>query len=231
MRRGDKRKRIGLWESSQARVCLKRRFTCIKRHAEDTFGESTGRLVISVVNFGRHIEATHPDSSLGTLATRSRCFWRGFAPLQKELSLLSFAMLCSGALLLSLNATQNLFFSPSEPNTLYHRILNNGSILFAGATATIASAPWNYARNIKYATPPGQPAPSIWCCFRDLFREARTADSSLRFLQQRLRIGWGTARVACGMAVGFQLYETTKAYLEKSSQPKIHTSLISDLAS
>jgi len=121
--------------------------------------------------------------------------------------------------------------SPSEQNTLYHRILDNGSILFAGATATIASAPWNYARNIKYATPPGQQAPSIWCCLRDLFREARTADSALRFLQQRLRIGWGTARVACGMLVGFQLYESTKSFLEKSSHPNIRTSLISDLAS
>jgi len=120
--------------------------------------------------------------------------------------------------------------SPSQKGTLYHRILDNGSILLAGATATIASAPWNYARTIKYATPPGQPTPSIWCCLRDLFREAKSADSSLRFLQQRLRIGWGTARVACGMAVGFQLYETTKAFLEQSSHPNIHATLISDLA-
>jgi len=115
-------------------------------------------------------------------------------------------------------------FSPSEQSTIYHRILDNGSILLAGATATIASAPWNYARNIKYATPPGQQAPSIWCCLRDLFRDARTADcGSLRFLQQRLRIGWGTARVACGMAVGFQIYEQTKTFLETCKLPRIQT--------
>jgi len=112
-------------------------------------------------------------------------------------------------------------FSPSEPITTYHRVLDNGSILLAGTTATIASAPWNYARNIKYATPPGEQAPSTWCCLRDLFRHARTAeDGSLRFLQQRLRIGWGTARVACGMVVGFQIYEHTKKFLETAPLPE-----------
>lgn len=111
-------------------------------------------------------------------------------------------------------------FDPSVKQTLYHRLLTDGSVLMAGALATIASAPWNYARNMKYATPPGQQAPSTWCCLRELFRDARKADcGSLRFLQQRLRIGWGTGRVACGMMVGDQLYERAKSFLEKNPEP------------
>jgi hypothetical protein len=148
-----------------------------------------------------------------------RMFLWGFRPFTKGIvaTVIRDAMF-GGSFAIIKCYTKPAALPSSHPPSTAHRLLDNGSILLAGATATIASAPWNYARNIKYATPPGQPIPSIWCCLRDLFRDARTADcGTLKFLQQRLRIGWGTARVACGMAVGFQLYEQTKNFLEQES--------------
>jgi hypothetical protein len=38
----------------------------------------------------------------------------------------------------------------------------------------------------------------------------------LPFLQQQLAVGWGTARVAVGMALGSSVYERSKAALEES---------------
>ena len=50
----------------------------------------------------------------------------------------------------------------------------------------------------------------------DLAKEARAqGKDAAGFLQNRLRLGWGTARVAVGMAVGQYLYEFTKDALDK----------------
>jgi hypothetical protein len=99
----------------------------------------------------------------------------------------------------------------------------------AAFVATLLSSPFNYVRNIDYATPPGVDPGSPLRVLRDLWSEAKAvrgpgdvfsnastvaevgvasrAYHRFMFIQQRLRIGWGTARVAVGMAFGSVVYE------------------------
>ena len=78
--------------------------------------------------------------------------------------------------------------------------------LAAGACATTASAPLNYARNMQFATSSKEPAQSTIALLRGLARQAKVEPRPWLFLQRRLRVGWGTLRVAVGMATGFELY-------------------------
>jgi len=80
----------------------------------------------------------------------------------------------------------------------------------AAGVATVASAPLNLARNVQYATKPSEPRQSIVQVFIFLKNEVAAEQGVLRklsHLQQRLRVGWGTARVAIGMAFGNQVYD------------------------
>lgn len=88
------------------------------------------------------------------------------------------------------------------------------SVVAAGA-ATVLSSPINYARNVKYAASfkGGKTGQSlkVTSIVRELFWEAwnHTEGGFLGkadFLAGRLRIGWGTARVAFGMAATSELY-------------------------
>ncbi len=86
--------------------------------------------------------------------------------------------------------------------------------VIAGGAGTIFSSPFNYARNMKYAAgASGLPSPSILKIFSDLKTDVMNESRPLSSLQGRLRVGWGTTRVAIGMAVGFELYEKLKYYL------------------
>ena len=86
--------------------------------------------------------------------------------------------------------------------------------IIAGGAGTIFSSPFNYARNMKYAAgASGLPSPSILKIFSDLNKDVMKEPRPLSYLQGRLRVGWGTVRVAIGMAVGFELYEKLKYYL------------------
>lgn len=83
--------------------------------------------------------------------------------------------------------------------------------MVAATVATILSSPMNYVRNIHYATDPSlKPQTSIHI-LRELvlraYRENPTWLGRVHFVQHMLRIGWGTARVGCGMAVGALLYD------------------------
>lgn len=89
------------------------------------------------------------------------------------------------------------------------------AVTFAGAVATSMSSPFNYVRNIVYATSHDAPTPSTWRCLEQLLRDARASGTPMLFLRRRLMIGWGTARVAVGMAVASHIYETTKAALSE----------------
>lgn len=78
------------------------------------------------------------------------------------------------------------------------------------ALGTVLSSPFNYARNLTYAEV--SPAGAKYFGFRHLLhllsdvRDQGSAVAGLHCLQGRLRLGWGTARVAVGMALTDQIY-------------------------
>ena len=82
--------------------------------------------------------------------------------------------------------------------------------IVAACMATVLSSPWNYVRNIHYGTPSGTKPQTFLAIWQELSRKAGTQKSALDkifFLQTQLRVGWGTARVGCGMAVSSSIYD------------------------
>jgi hypothetical protein len=62
---------------------------------------------------------------------------------------------------------------------------------------------------MHYATHPSDKLQSTRHILMNLWENAQTAGTFLHrvvFLQHQLRIGWGTLRVGCGMAVGGKIY-------------------------
>lgn len=85
-----------------------------------------------------------------------------------------------------------------------------GANTVAAALATVVSAPFNLVRNVQYATRSREKADSISKILHDFVREVRSHDTKwqrARYFQTRLRIGWGTVRVAFGMAFGHLVYD------------------------
>jgi hypothetical protein len=91
--------------------------------------------------------------------------------------------------------------------------LNFGADFVAASAASIISSPLNYCRNIKYSVPPECTPPSVLQCLRALVAELKAHNSPIRFLESRLYLGWGTARVGIGMAIGQSVYENAKELL------------------
>lgn len=91
----------------------------------------------------------------------------------------------------------------------------------AAAMATIVSGPFNLARNVQYATRSKHKADTVAKVLRDFAADTQ-AQSTLwnktRFVQNRLRIGWGTVRVAVGMSFGHFLYDRMLGVYEDSVQ-------------
>jgi len=102
--------------------------------------------------------------------------------------------------------------------------------LVAAGLSVGAASPFNHIRNMKFCTPPEQPAASGVKIVRDLlvecrheFRRAAPASATsgvtlLRrslaatvHLQNRLKLGVGTLRVAVGMACGSHVYDLCTA--------------------
>jgi hypothetical protein len=80
----------------------------------------------------------------------------------------------------------------------------------AAALATAASAPFNYARNVQFSQPVTEPALGTSAALAALKRETLAHAPPLErvaFLQRRLNVGWGTLRVACGMAIASWSFE------------------------
>jgi hypothetical protein len=88
-----------------------------------------------------------------------------------------------------------------------------GSNMFAAGLSTVLSSPYNYVRNMQYSEPPDHKERSTMEILREL-REAGSkipnASARARFFQNQLRLGWGTARVAVGMAAGQALFDFLK---------------------
>jgi hypothetical protein len=81
--------------------------------------------------------------------------------------------------------------------------------LIAASMGTVLSSPWNYVRNIHYGTPSGvrpDTTLSIWQGLLHRAAEEKSLFRRLKLLQVQLRVGWGTARVGCGMAVSSSVY-------------------------
>jgi hypothetical protein len=79
-----------------------------------------------------------------------------------------------------------------------------GADFVAAGAATVLSAPLNYARNIQFGAPWGEPTPPAWRAIRRLWQRAGarpTVPATLYYLCHRTKVGWGTLRVAGGMAV------------------------------
>jgi len=95
----------------------------------------------------------------------------------------------------------------------------------AAALATVVSAPFNLVRNVQYATRSREKADTISMILRDFMREAacvrvrgqqtQTTWQRMRFIQNRLRIGWGTVRVSMGMAFGHLVYDNLMGICEE----------------
>lgn len=138
---------------------------------------------------------------IGSTATLTRdvIFGGTYALLRHELQNAAFDS--SGVKVTSdTNITTNKFES-------YGRFFIN---LFSGCVATLLSSPFNYVRNIHYATPPDTLPSSTIKIFQDLIEQTRdetTTVQKVKYLANRLRIGWGTARVGVGMAFGSIFYE------------------------
>ena len=87
----------------------------------------------------------------------------------------------------------------------------------SAAMATIVSAPFNLVRNVQYATRSREKADSISKILHAFAKEANTHKTSwqrARYVQNRLRIGWGTVRVAVGMAFGHLVYDNLMGIYE-----------------
>ena len=80
----------------------------------------------------------------------------------------------------------------------------------AAVCATVVSAPFNYVRNIQYASDAAAAPTSVVAELGRLVREARADASPWQALQRRLRLGWGSVRVGAGMAVGAHVYESVQ---------------------
>ena len=100
------------------------------------------------------------------------------------------------------------FSDPADRTLSTHRYLIN---MFSACCATVLSSPLNYVRNIQYAHNPASNTDkmtisrilgSLW----GQTKEQRGWVHRMAYLQRNLRIGWGTARVGCGMAFSEQIY-------------------------
>jgi hypothetical protein len=82
--------------------------------------------------------------------------------------------------------------------------------LVAAGMATVVSGPFNYVRNIHYATSSRDTADGTWQVLSKLAADVNSQPTRIQqfyYLGSRLRIGWGTMRVAIGVAFGHSVYD------------------------
>lgn len=83
--------------------------------------------------------------------------------------------------------------------------------ILAAALATVSSGPFNYVRNVHYSTSSRVSADTTSMILADLCKEIHSQPSLQqkgRLIAQRLRLGWGTARVGLGMGFAQVVYDT-----------------------
>ena len=114
------------------------------------------------------------------------------------------------------------FFSGARGFIKSHTDNQPGTAAFVGnfaaaAAATVGSSPFNYARNMQYATEHNQPGRSTPKILGRLLAESSQQPRPLMYMSRRLCIGWGTLRVATGMALAAQLYDRCQGYRAQAS--------------
>ena len=93
--------------------------------------------------------------------------------------------------------------------------------VIAASVATIISGPFNLVRNIQYSTKSRHVADSVVVVLQDFNTEISERQSilgKLKHIQNRLRLGWGTVRVAGGMAFGQILYDELHGMYQDKQQ-------------
>ena len=100
------------------------------------------------------------------------------------------------------------YYDHTDTSISTHRYIIN---MISACCATILSSPLNYVRNIQYACNPSTNTDkmTIYRILKSLWiqtQEQIGLYNKLSYLQRNLRIGWGTARVGCGMAFSEQIY-------------------------
>mmetsp|Transcript_27324 Transcript_27324/g.68893 ORF Transcript_27324/g.68893 Transcript_27324/m.68893 type:complete len:422 (+) Transcript_27324:79-1344(+) len=94
--------------------------------------------------------------------------------------------------------------------------------LLGALLATTLSSPFNYARNLIYAAPPGRGAPTTFGILGGLFKVASRQGSVLgaaSFLQSELKIGVANLRVAVAMAMASTMY---RMYYQQAASTQQH---------
>eukprot|EP01084_Bolivina_argentea_P312157 540415_1 len=88
--------------------------------------------------------------------------------------------------------------------------------------STILSAPFNYVRNMQYGTAKSETKiPSMVSVLNDLYQTGMKQGNVFnvsKYWAKRLRIGWGSARVAVGMSITASCYEWSQSYLLHDSK-------------
>jgi hypothetical protein len=100
------------------------------------------------------------------------------------------------------NASFNLFTAEFVCNVL------------AAAIGTVASSPFNYARNLQYASIPEAKAPKIKKVLNELWKESTPHMGKglgrAGFFAETLKIGWGTLGSAVKMGLGQFIFDKTR---------------------
>ena len=81
--------------------------------------------------------------------------------------------------------------------------------VLAAGVATTLSSPLNYARNVQFGAPVSSPSLGTWAAIAGLAQEVRkqpTVGGSMAIALQRTNVGWGTLRVAGGMALTADIF-------------------------
>lgn len=132
-----------------------------------------------------------------------RCFFVGSAAtVYRDLIFGGFFALCRHEQLLLIRHKNGEDKPPSRVRSFVVNVIS-------ASVATLLSSPLNYVRVVHYATPPDVKPDSTAAILRALMKSAAEKPTLLAqvvHLQNRLRIGWGTARVGVGMAFSATLY-------------------------
>uniref|UniRef100_A0A7S4U840 ADP,ATP carrier protein n=1 Tax=Paramoeba aestuarina TaxID=180227 RepID=A0A7S4U840_9EUKA len=121
----------------------------------------------------------------------------------------------------SYTLTRKYLYSAMGVNSILTLERNNwermGCDFFAGGVAAVLSSPFNYARNIQYASCPSEKAPSIYSILKGVWHETKGRGflGGALLLETRMRIGWGFLRTSLGTSFGHYAFRSTQAFFDQ----------------